>query len=62
MANIAELAIISNVKIKKREIDVYFSAQASIGRYFCDWHLDWVPQYYFEITKYLKKNDLYENS
>ncbi len=61
MANISELAIISKVKIKKQEIDDYFNAQASIGRYFCDWHLDWVSEYYFEITQYLKKNNLFEN-
>ena len=63
LVNIAELAILLKTKIKKKQgIDGCFNAQASIGRYFCDWYLDCVPEYYFEITQYLKKNDLYENS
>jgi hypothetical protein len=56
MINIAELAIISKAKIKKKQgIDWAFNAQSSIGRYFCDWYLDCVPEYYFEITQYLKR-------
>jgi hypothetical protein len=63
LVNIAELAILLKAKIKKKQgIDGCFNAQALIGRYFCDWYLDCVPEYYFEITQYLKKNDLYENS
>ena len=60
MANLAELAIISNIKLSKQEIHEYFQAKASVGRYFCDWKLDWVAEGYIDIVYYIKENDLSE--
>ena len=42
-------------------MEEYFQAQASIGRYFCEWNLDWIAESYYSIVQYIKENNLSSN-
>lgn len=55
MANIAEMCIYSNTNVPDEDRN-YFEGRVSVGRYFGDWGLDWVTDYYIEITEFIKEN------
>ena len=47
---IAHRSFALNVDIEPFE-ESYFDRQAAVGRYFCDWGLDWVAEGYFLINE-----------
>lgn len=52
MTEIAHRSFSLGTKIEPFEKQ-YFDRQAAVGRYFCDWGMDWVAEYYFEISNYV---------
>ncbi len=56
MANLAEMCIYSNTKVPAQDRN-YFEGQATVGRYFSDWGLDWIATDYLEICEYIKHNN-----
>ena len=54
MAEIANRSFVFNINIESFE-KPYFDRQAAVGRYFCDWGLDWIAEYYYEISNYIVK-------
>ncbi len=52
MAEIAHRSFVLEVKIESFE-KPYFNRQAAVGRLFCDWAMDWVAEYYYEISNYI---------
>jgi len=55
MLNIAEMLIRSNSNINDNDKH-YFEGQAFVGRYFCDWGLDWIADDYLKISSFIKDN------
>lgn len=54
MAEIAERSFSLNINIESFE-KTYFDKQAAVGRYFSDWGMVWVAEYYYEISNYIGK-------
>lgn len=54
MAEIAHRSFALEINIEEFEKQ-YFDRQAAVGRYFCDWAMDWVAENYYEITNYVAK-------
>lgn len=52
MTEVAHRSLSLETKIEQAEKH-YFNCQASVGRFFCDWKMDWVAEYFNEISNYI---------